>query len=247
MRVAAILPALLVAAASMLAAPAEANNSCSDAVQGKIAWNYEGSTGWSQSNVDDLCRGAQDTTAPATCFQTTMHGIVAARDGSPQWTWQEALNLCKGSRSATASTDCYLARYGGSSGNRGSAIASCGYAAIVARNSSPAPLPGNFNDRTQFQKKPTELSFVQDGVYLANWEVTTRQQGYLPALEFSESNVAIGTKKTIEIPYGAKVFVKASMVGIGTPTIIDTEVKNHGCVILKGNVFSREWDWKKSC
>ena len=48
---------------------------CQEAVQGQIAWDYHGNTKWSQANVDRLCRGAHND-QPARCFELVMHGAI---------------------------------------------------------------------------------------------------------------------------------------------------------------------------
>lgn len=88
-------------------APRGAGPSCADAVQGEIAWNYEGNTRWAQANVQRLCEGAEDSTEPARCFDRVMHGGVDRGDGATRWTWQDALALCRGSRDAGATVDCF--------------------------------------------------------------------------------------------------------------------------------------------
>ncbi|MDQ3938836.1 MAG: hypothetical protein M3253_09190, partial [Chloroflexota bacterium] len=73
---------------------------CQDAVQGKIAWNYSGSTTWAPNNVERLCRGASDD-QPARCFQRVMHGGINWGGGT-RWEWQNAIDLCEGTADANA-------------------------------------------------------------------------------------------------------------------------------------------------
>lgn len=83
---------------------------CANAVQGKIAWNYDGTTRWADGNVERLCRGAETSTAPARCFQRAMHGELDKGDGSTRWRWQDALSLCGGTRDADATLRCFRQR-----------------------------------------------------------------------------------------------------------------------------------------
>ncbi len=82
---------------------------CHDAVQGQIAWNHTGNTQWADANVRALCAGAEDSRAPAVCFEQVMHGDVARPDGG-RWDWREARDLCRGSRNAATQISCYEAR-----------------------------------------------------------------------------------------------------------------------------------------
>jgi hypothetical protein len=82
---------------------------CSDAIQGKIAWNYTGSKQWGQRNIDRLCKGANQSQQPAKCFQSAMHGGVEW-NGVTKWKWQDAIDLCEGSLDATKTISCYKKR-----------------------------------------------------------------------------------------------------------------------------------------
>lgn len=86
------------------------SESCFDAVQGQVAWNYQGSTQWGRANVERLCEGAEDSGAPARCFRTAMHGGTDKGDGSTRWRWQDALALCRGTRDADATIGCFRER-----------------------------------------------------------------------------------------------------------------------------------------
>jgi hypothetical protein len=83
-----------------------AATTCADAVQGRIAWDYAGSTTWAPSNVADLCRGAETTREPAQCFNRVMHGGID-HSGGTNWTWNEALSLCAGSQNADRTVACF--------------------------------------------------------------------------------------------------------------------------------------------
>lgn len=90
---------------------------CREAVQGEIAWNYEGETRWSANNVRRLCRGAEDSTGPARCFQRVMHGGVDWGGGT-RWSWRNALGLCQGTRDPGATVACFRRRVDGGAGWR---------------------------------------------------------------------------------------------------------------------------------
>jgi len=94
-------------------APVSAARACADAVQGRIAWNYNGSTSWSASNVERLCAGRENSAQPAQCFERAMFGGTVKSDGSDRWTWGEALALCAGAASADARIGCFSDRIAG--------------------------------------------------------------------------------------------------------------------------------------
>ncbi|MEO1575199.1 MAG: PASTA domain-containing protein, partial [Pseudomonadota bacterium] len=79
---------------------------CKNAVQGKVAWDYNGSTRWNAANVANLCKGAETVTAPAQCFKTVMHGGVNWGGGT-RWAWKNALDLCAGTKSASSRVTCF--------------------------------------------------------------------------------------------------------------------------------------------
>jgi hypothetical protein len=79
---------------------------CTGAVQGRIAWDYQGNTGWADENLRRLCAGAADGTQPAACFQRTMHGGISWGGGT-QWAWQNAIDLCEGTNDAAATVSCF--------------------------------------------------------------------------------------------------------------------------------------------
>lgn len=115
------------AAAGLLAAPAPAQDrqadACADAVQGQVAWNYEGNRNWASNNIERLCAGAGDTTQPAHCFERVMHGGVNW-GGGVRWKWENALDLCRGTHDADGTIDCFESRIGDGLGWR-RAIAAC--------------------------------------------------------------------------------------------------------------------------
>lgn len=87
--------------------PQGGQTTCSEAVQGQIAWNYNGDTRWAEANVERLCEGAENSTAAARCFDRVMHRGVDRGDGSTRWTWRDALALCRGTRDAEATVGCF--------------------------------------------------------------------------------------------------------------------------------------------
>ncbi len=90
----------------LLAPQTGASTTCANAVQGKIAWDYNGSKQWGQGNIDRLCAGAENSIEPAQCFERIMHGGVSW-GGSTQWSWANAIDLCEGSPNASATVACF--------------------------------------------------------------------------------------------------------------------------------------------
>ena len=103
--------------------PSGGRSSCSASVQGRIAWNYSGSTSWNPTNVQRLCRGAEDSPEPARCFDRVMHSGVNW-GGSTRWLWQNAIDLCEGTRNASKTIACFKARIASGS-HWVAAIAAC--------------------------------------------------------------------------------------------------------------------------
>ncbi len=85
---------------------ASAASACAAALQGKIAWNYEGSKSWNPTNIAQLCRGAENSLEPARCFNRVMHGGISWGGGT-KWQWQNAITLCAGSQDAGATIGCF--------------------------------------------------------------------------------------------------------------------------------------------
>ncbi|MDZ7842874.1 MAG: hypothetical protein U5R46_18950 [Gammaproteobacteria bacterium] len=82
---------------------------CAEAVQGEIAWNYEGAKRWNPDNVARLCRTAESTREPARCFEQVMHGGVNWGK-STRWKWSNAVDLCRGTRDAAGTIECFRNR-----------------------------------------------------------------------------------------------------------------------------------------
>ncbi len=78
---------------------------CRRAVQGQVAWNYQGERRWNPENVRKLCAGASNA-EPAYCFDQVMHGGVFWGGGT-QWQWRNALSLCAGAVDARRTIRCF--------------------------------------------------------------------------------------------------------------------------------------------
>ncbi len=86
-------------------ATSSAAEECVEAVQGRIAWDYDGNTVWEPDNIRRLCRGAESI-EPAMCFLRVMHGGVSY-GGGVNWRWQNAIDLCEQSADATRTVECF--------------------------------------------------------------------------------------------------------------------------------------------
>jgi hypothetical protein len=95
----AMIAAVLGAARPALAGP------CQDAVQGRIAWDYNGNTTWNPANVDRLCGDARSD-QPARCFDRVLHGGINWGGGT-RWEWSNAIDLCRGTSDADATIFCF--------------------------------------------------------------------------------------------------------------------------------------------
>ena len=96
---------------------------CRASTQNKIAWDYKGSKKWVKSNLDRLCKGAEDD-EPAKCFKRVMHNKVNY-GGGDQWKWQNAIDLCEGSPDADGTIRCFKKQIRSGKGWK-AAIARCG-------------------------------------------------------------------------------------------------------------------------
>ena len=83
--------------------------SCASRIQNRIAWDYEGNKRWADGNIQRLCRGAETSAEPATCFQRVMHGGVNWGGGT-RWQWQNAIDLCEGTTDAARTIACFQRR-----------------------------------------------------------------------------------------------------------------------------------------
>ncbi len=86
--------------------PTRVATKCANAVQGKIAWDYKKNKRWAASNVKRLCKGAENSIEPASCFNRVMHGRINW-GGSTRWQWGNVLDLCEGSKNSTATISCF--------------------------------------------------------------------------------------------------------------------------------------------
>jgi len=82
---------------------------CASDVQGKIAWDYQGTRTWNPSNVQNLCRGTSVASEPGRCFDRAMHGGINWGGGTT-WQWENALNLCQGTNFADSTIACFQAK-----------------------------------------------------------------------------------------------------------------------------------------
>ena len=75
---------------------------CFDKIQGKVAWNNNGSTTWNAKNVRRVCRGTTNPSQRVACFKRGMN-----RHGD----WQRAANRCNGTtpppRARTNEEKCF--------------------------------------------------------------------------------------------------------------------------------------------
>lgn len=79
---------------------------CARAVQGRVPFGEKGSKTWNVANIKHLCGGAEETTAPATCFAELMSGRVSWGN-STKWNPKNALTLCAGTKDAAATLQCF--------------------------------------------------------------------------------------------------------------------------------------------
>ena len=108
---------------------------CFEAVQGKIAWNYEGNKNWARANVERLCTGAKPllrASEPAKCFQQVMYGGVSWGGGT-RWKWQNAISLCQGSPNAAETVSCFSGKTA-QGASWADAIKSCKASAVLTQN-----------------------------------------------------------------------------------------------------------------
>ena len=88
------------------AAAAVDGNRCQILVQDRIEWDYKGSKRWARSNLEKLCRNADDSDQPGICFDRVMHGDLSHGNGT-RWKWRYALELCAGTRDAESTIGCF--------------------------------------------------------------------------------------------------------------------------------------------
>jgi len=78
---------------------------CANALQDKIAWNYQGSKRWNPANIKSLC-GNIKVNAPAVCFNNVMHGGLNWGGGT-KWKYKNAMNLCRSTENASRTIGCF--------------------------------------------------------------------------------------------------------------------------------------------
>ena len=86
--------------------PKVQTNRCHTALQGKVAWNYEGNKAWAKGNLDKMCKLNNQTHQPAKCFQNVMHGNVSWGGGT-KWQWGNVVDLCQGTFNANRTVVCF--------------------------------------------------------------------------------------------------------------------------------------------
>ena len=134
-------------ALALLILPSTALADCGGAVQGRIAWDYDGHTQWNAANVDRLCRGSAST-EPARCFEHAMHGGVNWGGGT-RWQWGNAIDLCEGSVDAARTISCFETEIAhGSSWTN--AIAACDERAPTCENAVQGKIAWDYNGSTQW-------------------------------------------------------------------------------------------------
>lgn len=78
---------------------------CANSIQGRIPWDYKGSSQWQDSNIDALC-GNETSAGPAICFDEAMHSHINWGGGT-QWDWRNAIRLCEGTSQGTKRVQCF--------------------------------------------------------------------------------------------------------------------------------------------
>ena len=120
-------------------AAAQSNPLCNAALQGRIAWDYNGNTVWAENNMARLCRGGRGA-EPAQCFQRIMHGSIDWGGGT-QWQWSNAISVCEGTQNAALTVTCFqLQRAAGRDWLTASTLCRTG-GARTAPAAVPAPAP----------------------------------------------------------------------------------------------------------
>jgi hypothetical protein len=225
----------------------QAASVCANAIQGKIAWDYNGSTSWMQSNIDALCAGAEDTTGPARCFEKTMHGGVNWGGGT-QWEWQNASNLCKGARNGDARVSCFVGQVASNRGWR-QAIADCqriggsgGYRANTSTYAGAAPV-------LRRAPRPTTITLRQKGLYAVDWTIESTKLGYLPSVQLQQKGVTINSVEDVKIPADTDSVRLTATVAVTGRKIVSQEIKKYGCITFTGDLLfsGPNWTWQERC
>jgi hypothetical protein len=98
--------AVVLLLAQCFTTPAQAQNACANSVQGRIAWNREGSTAWPPANLTRLCAGQENSIEPGRCYAEVMSDRVSFGSGR-RWVPTNALSLCAGAPNAKARLGCF--------------------------------------------------------------------------------------------------------------------------------------------
>jgi hypothetical protein len=81
---------------------------CQASIQNQVAWDYSGRNRWVRSNLERICRNAENSLQPGVCFERVMHGGIDHGNGT-RWRWPIALRLCAGTLDAQATISCFSA------------------------------------------------------------------------------------------------------------------------------------------
>lgn len=79
---------------------------CAALVQGRIAWNDDGSTNWDEPSLDRLCRGTTRPVQPGLCF-SLIRNVPLQRGAAIQADWKDAVALCAGTDGGQERVSCY--------------------------------------------------------------------------------------------------------------------------------------------
>jgi len=80
---------------------------CQASIQNQIAWDYQGRRRWQASNLERICKGAENSLQPGVCFDRVMHGNISHGSGT-RWRWPPALKLCAGTLDSQATIACFV-------------------------------------------------------------------------------------------------------------------------------------------
>lgn len=86
--------ALMLASLSAHAQGTAAEQACADALQGKVAWNQQGTRSWDPNNLRRLCQGTANPAATVACFQAEIRNHND---------WSRAIGACQAAAAPAAS------------------------------------------------------------------------------------------------------------------------------------------------
>lgn len=130
---------------------------CSEAIQGRIAWDYNGTNTWGAGNIARLCGDAEDSPEPAHCFDSVLHGRLPKTKSttSSEWRWQDAVNLCKGTQNSVDTVACF--REAVADGlPYGDGIKQCAGRQFDPRMPTPTPAPSGSEQVVTLQLRPAD-------------------------------------------------------------------------------------------